>query len=370
MRKHVKTMSGNRPPDTVVSFYLPERQALGGVDPLTLDPDRDWAIFGTGVYVWILQTFLRLHKAGAPVRLVQSPPAAGLVVAHAGNVERLLSEAASLTDTTIVVARSDRGPQPLADFVVVQNAASADRDHFFIPSWLQPGLIQRHPARATRVENVAYVGAVKELDPDLASLAWAEALRRRGLSWDSRTIAFSGNDQRYQQLRWNDYENIDIVVALRPPSSWNARSKPAAKLQNAWAAGVPAILSPEDPYRELRNSRLDYLEARSADDVLDAIETLRSNPGLYSDMVQNGLERAREFSPERLVSRWMDVLWREIPERDTRIHRLMTKAYRCRAAFDAVRRRRGSTDRQTWRRGPIAPRGLGLLDRLSNTPGK
>jgi hypothetical protein len=32
-------------------------------------------------------------------------------------------------------------------------------------------------------------------------------------------------------------------------------------------------------------------------------------------MVRNGLERAREFAPDRLVARWTDVLWREIPER-------------------------------------------------------
>jgi hypothetical protein len=136
----------------------------------------------------------------------------------------------------------------------------------------------------------------------------------------------------YQELRWNDYASTDVVVALRPPGSWNARSKPAAKLQNAWAAGVPAILSPERPYRELRRSPLDYLEARSSADVLAAIDTLRSDPGLYSDMIQNGFERAREFGPDRLVTRWINVLWREIPARaDTRTHRLLAKSRRCRA---------------------------------------
>jgi hypothetical protein len=331
MSKGVVNSYRDRLPN-IVSFYLPERQALGGVDPLTLDPDREWAIFGTGVYVWILQTFLRLHVAGARVRLVVTPPTSGLVVAHADHFARVLSEATFPADLTIVVARSDRAPQPLADFGVVQNAASADPYHFFIPSWLQPGLIPRAPERGTRLEQIAYVGAIKELDPDLASPAWAEVLRGRGLRWDSRTVAFAGNDRVYSQLRWNDYSTIDVLVAIRPPSSWNARSKPAAKLQNAWAAGVPAILSPETPYQELRRSRLDYLEARSSGDVLAALDALRSDPGLYSAMVQNGLERAREFRPDRLVTRWTDVLWREIPERvDTRTYRLLARARRCRA---------------------------------------
>lgn len=318
--------------ERVVSFYFPERGALGDTDPLTLDPDRDWMIFGTGLYVWILQTFLRLRAAGAPVQLVATPPASGLVVTHADHFEQVLSGAPSPARLTIIVARSDRRPQRLADFGIVQNAESADRHHFFIPSWLQPGLIPRRPDRGARVELIAYVGAIKELDPDLAGPAWAEALRVRGLQWDCRTIAFSGNDQRYQRLRWNDYASTDVVVALRAPASWDVRSKPAAKLQNAWAAGVPAILSPERPYRELRRSPLDYLEARSSADVLTAIDALRSNPTLYADMVQNGLERAREFRSDRLVSRWRDVLWRDIPARaDTRLHRLLARARRCRA---------------------------------------
>src|SRR5687767_8936464 len=112
MSNDVEHISRARLQNRVVSFYLPERGALSGVDPVALDPDRDWAIFGTGLYVWILQTFLRLHAAGAPVRLVEAPPAAGLVVAHADHFERVLAEAVSPAHLTIVVARSDRRPQP------------------------------------------------------------------------------------------------------------------------------------------------------------------------------------------------------------------------------------------------------------------
>ena len=331
--------------DSGVSFYLPERRALRGADPLTLDPDRDWEFFGTGLYVWILQTFLRLHAVGAPVHLVERTPAAGLIVAHVDHFERVLREAVAPADLTVVVVRSDRKPQPLADFGIVQNAESADRYHFFIPSWLQPGLIARTLDRGTRVENIAYMGSIKELDPNLAHPEWAEVLRARGLNWESRTITFSGSDQLYEHVRWNDYSSIDVIVALRPARSWNVRSKPAAKLQNAWAAGVPAILTPERPYRELRRSSIDYLEASSSADALDAIEKLRSNPTLYSDMVQNGLERARDFQADRLLQRWIDVLWREIPERaGTRTYRLLTRVRRCRAIarrLDGLRRGSG-----------------------------
>jgi hypothetical protein len=326
--------------DEIVCFFLPERQALEGVDPLSLDPDRDWTFFGTGVYVWILQTLLRLRSAGAPVRLVAAAPRAGVVVVHADHFPRLLSEAPSPADLTIVVARSDRIPQPLADFEIVQNGMGVDPHSFFIPSWLQPGLIPRLPERGTRVQNVAYVGAIRELDPELASPDWAAALSRRGLHWDGRTITYARSDQRYRQLRWNDYSTTDVVVALRPRASWDVRPKPAAKLQNAWAAGVPAILSPEMPYRELRRSRLDYIEAASSADVLAAIDMLCADPALYADMAANGLERAREFHPERLVARWRHVLWGEIVPRSAwRSHRLLRKGRKLRALARRVHRR-------------------------------
>ena len=316
-----------------VSFYLPGRQALAGVNPWALDPQRDWAVFGTGVHVWILQTFVQLQRVGAPVRLVEKPPSAGTVVTHADDFNRLLADAPCPNDLVIVVARSDRGPQPLADFTIVQNPADADDDYqFFIPSWLQPGLVPRRSDRGSTIETVGYFGSIKELDPELADASWADALRARGLAWESRTIVFGGSDQLYQQHRWNDYETIDVVVALRPPEAWAARSKPAAKLQNAWAAGVPAILSPERQYRYLRRSPLDYIEARSAADVLSVIDRLRGDPDLYHQMVRNGLERGREFRSDRLVRRWVEVLWNEIPRRAARLsHRVFAGSRRWRA---------------------------------------
>jgi hypothetical protein len=324
----------------VVSFYLPERRALRGRDPLALDPDRDWEVFGTGVYVWILQTFLRLHRAGVPVQLAASPPVSGVVVAHADYVAQLLAEAEYPAHLTVVSARADRPPQLLSDVEIVQNASSVEGFQIFIPSWLQPGLVPRDPSRGTSVEELAYVGARKELHPHLASQEWADTLRALGLRWDTRMIAFAGNDQLYSDHRWNDYSTTDVMVALRPPELWTARSKPAAKLQNAWAAGTPAVLSPELAYEEVRRSALDYLEARNGGEVLKAVEALRSNPGLYTAMVLNGLERAREYHRDRLVARWIDALWQEVPARaGTRAQRLLAQARGYRALARHARRR-------------------------------
>jgi len=327
----------------IVSFYLPDRDALGGVDPLSLQADRDWAVFGTGVYVWVLQTFLRLRDAGAPVQLTRLPPRSGAVVVHAAYLNRLLTEAPDSGALTIVCARSDKRPQYLADVEIVQNASSVEEPYqFFIPSWLQPGLVPRAAHRGTQVEQVGYFGARCELHHDLAAEEWAERLHAAGLQWQTGTIKFNGGDQRYSRHGWNDYSAIDVIAALRPPKTWTRRdrSKPAAKLQNAWAAGVPAILSPEIAYRELRRSPLDYIEAHDGSEVLAAIQRLRADPGLYSAMVRHGLERAREFAADRLTARWIDVLWNQVvPDARTPAHRVLTRIRPSRAFARRLRRR-------------------------------
>ena len=302
-------------PVNAITFYLPDQRALQGVDPEGLDCDRDWAVFGTGVFVWVLQTFLRLRDAGAAVRLSRTAPASGTVVTHADYVERLLAEAPSAAHLTIVAARADRPRQIYADVEVVQNASSVGDFQIFIPSWPQPGLVPRSGARGTRIENLAYVGARKQLHAELATDAWTDALRSRGLFWQLRMVTFAGNDQLYSQHGWNDYSTTDVVIALRPAAMWDDTSKPAAKLTNAWAAGVPAILSPEVPYRELRRTPLDYLEARDAREVLAAVDRLRSDPGLYRAMVENGLARARDFEPRVITDRWVEALWETVPDR-------------------------------------------------------
>ena len=286
---------------------------MHGRDPEKIDCDQDWQVFGTGLYVWVLETFLRLRAAGAPVRLTQTAPRCGIVVTHADYVERLLDEAPCPVDLTIVSARSDRPQQIYADVEIVQNASSVRDLQIFIPSWLQPGLIPRDSDRRVRVENVAYIGACKQLHDDLKIPEWVDALRSRGLSWESRAITFDGNDRLYSQHRWNDYSAIDVIVALRPGATRNMASKPAAKLANAWAAGVPAILSPDLPYLEVRRSRLDYLEAVNGEEAIQAIERLRADPGLYLAMVENGLKRACEFHNDRLVGRWQEALWHTVP---------------------------------------------------------
>ena len=95
--------------------------------------------------------------------------------------------------------------------------------------------------------------------------------------------------RKYDETQWNDYSEIDVIVAIRPNTSSQYPNKPASKLVNAWRAGIPAILGPEIAYREVRKSELDYIEAKNRYEVARAIRRLKDSPELYAGMVENGL---------------------------------------------------------------------------------
>jgi hypothetical protein len=104
-------------------------------------------------------------------------------------------------------------------------------------------------------------------------------------------------------------------VAVRPNTSDPYCHKPASKLVNAWRAGVPALLGPEYAYRSLRRSELDYFEVTSADAAIEALRRLQASPGLFGDVVQNGLARAKDFEYDRIIEQWAHLLFEVVVPR-------------------------------------------------------
>lgn len=298
-----------------IHFYLPNREQ---VDTLRgADPDRDWRLFSTGVQVWIGQTYLRLRQLGMDVVLTCDPPDRGIVVTHADYVGALLGAQRWPASLVIVAARADRPPNRYAEFEIVQNSGTADgRRVHYVQHWPQPGLVRRDPARGDSIRTIAYKGMVGEVGETFKQSAWMDFIRENGLTWQCDATVWQGNGQTaYQDVAWNDYSEVDVIVAIRKDTSSLYPRKPASKLINAWAAGVPAILGPEQAYRELRRTPLDYIEATNAQEVSAAIDQLRANSALYRDMINNGLQRAQELNAEQCALRWREILECEIPRR-------------------------------------------------------
>jgi hypothetical protein len=201
----------------------------------------------------------------------------------------------------LAAVRSDRHPVGFADCEIVQNASSADGTRaLHVPHWPQPGLVPRDRARGDALRVVLFPGTPQNLDPQFTGDGTQRALRERGI--ELRTARAGA------QPVWNDFHDVDALLALRPAAMGVVRNKPAWKLFNAWLAGVPAVLGPESGYRELREGPLEFLEAATPEAAQSALQRLHDEPGLYAAMVANGLRRGSAFTTQATLARWQHLL--------------------------------------------------------------
>lgn len=295
-----------------VTFFLAGEKDIEALRDL--DPDRDWRELQLGDRAWILQTYLRLVRAGFPAELAASPPSEGIIVFHAKHSRALRSQWRRLRRTVLLGVRADNREPLIADFEVVQNGRFADaRRRFFIPHWPQPALIPRDVSRGASIRRIAFKGFEQNLHPDFRSPAWRELLADKGIEWEVDAVPFAGAATDRLSIDWPDFRQVDLLLAVRPKDWRLWTSKPASKLFNAWLAGVPALLGPEHAYRELRRSELDYLEAGSLEEAKTAVLRLLEQPDLYQAMVENGRARGAEYTAEATLARWLELLTGRIP---------------------------------------------------------
>ena len=262
------------------------------------DIARHAARFRGGVDNWIVQTFLRLKdplSATGIVPTIGGSFLAGCInLAHRDSLNQLLLP---YHRSYVVGVRADRPPLHLCQWEIVQNDLGRGRPRTrYLPSWPQPGLIERDAARETRIERIAYFGRTGAAPAWFYDPAFHAELRRIGVAFEIR------------EDRWFDYSSVDLVLAHRIEAATILRHKPASKLINAWLAGTPALLADEPAYVGLKRSALDYIAITSPRDVIAAVHELRAAPHLYCAMAANGLRRSEEFSVSAIKERWLRFL--------------------------------------------------------------
>lgn len=279
-----------------IRFYLPETIPADVSTPWEAYQLAARGLVRPGVVAWTVQTFLQLRRAGFACELVHEIPTDGILIAHRKSIPRDFIPPAGVL---FVCLRADATFHPYAHWHVVQNrdAASSWFPSVYMPHWPQPGLIPRDPARGDAWENAAYFGDPASFAAQMQGPAWEEMLRSVQLKWH-----FVGPD------KWHDFREADVVIAVRGFDRHRRTNKPASKLFNAWHAGVPAVLGCESAYQHERRSALDYLEVRSFDEIVAALQKLHNDPELRRAMRENGLDRARETEPETLTARWREFL--------------------------------------------------------------
>ena len=253
---------------------------------------------------WVAQTYLRTREQfrarGWAVHIADRFEPGAITVVHRDDMNEFRAEAHG---SFLVVVRADRAPVAACDLAIVQNQVAPAAHERFLPLWPQPGLQARDARRGARILRIAYQGRNCTAPPWFQDEAMHRALARRGATFEVRT---SG---------WDDYRAIDLVIAAREDASSILALKPATKIYNAWLAHVPVLATPEPAYNEVRRTALDFIEIRSGEDVLDAVDLLRANPRLYEAMVANGIARGGEYNVESTRRRWIALFDDEVVPR-------------------------------------------------------
>lgn len=258
---------------------------------------------GDTTATWLLQTFLQLKHRGLNVHLVDRLVPGRICVSGIWQVGRR----SLLGRSYNVVVQADCCRPPVADHIVTQNPTGVlNKTDHLIYHWPQSGLIARNPARGDTIENVIYRGTMNNLWAPLQAPEFTQRLAELGVKFICDNNDDQPNSDRYRL--WQDYSRADLVLAMRDLTVYDERIKPATKLANAWLAGVPAILGPESAYQDLRTDDLDYLEARTCDDVVNAIRRLKETPLLYQAMRERAAQRAPGFTADAVAKLWRDTL--------------------------------------------------------------
>lgn len=252
--------------------------------------------------VWSWGTYFRMKQAGFPVTLINKLPESGIVIIPAIYLAMFQKPPAKVL---LICTVADTPPPIFMQVNLTQNPVQKWQYPnlfrfpvwYHVPHWPQPNIIPRDQNRGDRFENVAFFGHDDQLDPQLQSKAFLEDLQAIGLRF-----AIVEKD-------FNDFSEVDAVLAIRVFSNELLPHKPYTKLVNAWTAGVPAIVGPESAYQSIRKSELDFLCVKNYGELISALKQLKLDKRFREAMVRNGWERKREYTDESIIKVWAQLLF-------------------------------------------------------------
>lgn len=207
----------------------------------------------------------------------------------------------------VVSMRVDYTPRYWVDVEVTGNKAHAVKDHsLWIPNPPQHELVPRDPARGSRFETVGYFGR---------QLNHISRFTRRGAGF--RYISEQVEDickrMGLQLLAkgsetWNDYSDVDVSIGIRDFSGRTFDNKPAAKLVNAWLAGVPFIGGMDYGFVEVGEPEWNYLRIANAKDLENALKRFAKDPEMRANYAERGRKMAAFYTFDETVLRWETLL--------------------------------------------------------------
>ncbi|MBF2003140.1 MAG: glycosyltransferase family 1 protein [Synechococcales cyanobacterium M58_A2018_015] len=250
--------------------------------------------------MWSTQAFMDLKRYGLDVHLVSDPvPGQICIIPY-----YYLQPKDLLFKSYVVSCRYDTPyPKLCNQWIVINHRQVRDPYHHYLPHRPQPNLRPRDASRGAMVRNLVFKGHSYNLAAPFRTPEFLSALQELGIQ-----LRMSTEDSQATFSDWADYTQGDVVIAVRNNTVYDISLKPALKLVNAWFAGCPAILGPEPAYQHLRQSELDYIEVRTPEEAIAALKRLQQNPDLYLAMIENGFQRAQEYTVDHIIQKWYHLL--------------------------------------------------------------
>lgn len=252
--------------------------------------------------IWEWATYFHLKNAGHAVELVDEMPQDGIVIVSACMYPLLQKPPQNVI---LISTLADSPPRFFAHIHVSQNPWQ-HRDYpkpfgypiwRFINIWPQPGIIPRDKSRGDKFERIGFFGHKDQLERSLQTVEFSNALAKQGL-----TLEIVDRD-------FNDYSNIDAVIAIRDFTGNPQYHKPNSKLINGWAAGVPVLATNESAFKAMKESLLDFIEVGSSEDLIAGLTKLKNDPLLVKKMVENGYKRVQDYTQEKILRDWEKLLF-------------------------------------------------------------
>ncbi|MET3107415.1 hypothetical protein AAKU67_001516 [Oxalobacteraceae bacterium GrIS 2.11] len=249
------------PKTTAIYFYYPHAEISDSI------PESEGCYVNRkpGNYIWTVKTYGLLKARGFDCAICTEIPEAGIIFTHRDFLpDDLVPGPAQL----FICIAADVQRHPYAQQHLMQNQHDKlirDKSVLwpgtYMPHWPESGLRPRDPARGDQFSNIAYVGLNSRLAPQLKSEKFARLMAEHGFQF-----------QLIDPEKWNDYSNVDAVLAVRSFAALPFYKLPPTKLFNAWLAGVPALLGHESAYQGERKNPLDYFEVNSTEQIIEVLE--------------------------------------------------------------------------------------------------
>jgi hypothetical protein len=255
--------------------------------------DQDASLIKGANLEWLLQAYLILNQRNILNLTCSNKFREDCInIIHSDDLIRLKGTSKDF----IVCIKGDFPWRRWAHYHVVQNQNELNANISLLPLWVQPGLTGRNPQRKG-VLRVAYAG--QTWNGNLAGTAqtWITLFQPHGIEFVTLPTGACHN-----------LNDIDVLIGIRSFDTNPYNSKPPSKLINAWHAHIPFIGGHDSAFKQVGTPGKDYLLAKTPDEVLQAVLTLRDQPELYQSLVTNGISKAALYTRSTIAEKWETVL--------------------------------------------------------------